>query len=130
AADVIVRWGLRDLPAALDELGVGRPFLLATSRWDSPFELLETDHSRFTDLPTDEIDRVIEWGGDFDVVVPLGGGSTIDTGKAVSAATGKQVLSIPTTYAGAEWTAYFGIRDGERKMRGGGSGAHLGGVVY
>jgi maleylacetate reductase len=37
---------------------------------------------------------------------------------------------VPTTYAGAEWTAYFGVRDPERRMRGGGAGAHLGGVVY
>jgi maleylacetate reductase len=40
------------------------------------------------------------------------------------------VVSVPTTYAGAEWTPYFGIRDPERKMRGGGAGAHLGGAVY
>jgi maleylacetate reductase len=40
------------------------------------------------------------------------------------------VVSIPTTYAGAEWTPYFGVRDPDRRMRGGGAGAHLGGVVY
>jgi maleylacetate reductase len=39
-------------------------------------------------------------------------------------------VSVPTTYAGAEWTPYFGIRDAARKMKGGGSGAHLAGAVY
>ena len=60
----------------------------------------------------------------------LGGGSAIDLGKAISAAANVPVVSVPTTYSGAEWTAFYGIRDPGRKMRGGGAGAHLGGVVY
>src|SRR5439155_1319998 len=47
-----------------------------------------------------------------------------------SAAAAVPVVSVPTTYAGAEWTSFYGIRDPERRMRGGGAGAHLGGVVY
>jgi maleylacetate reductase len=39
-------------------------------------------------------------------------------------------VSIPTTYAGAEWTTYFGIRAPDRTMKGGGAGANLAGVVY
>jgi maleylacetate reductase len=124
---VIVRWGLPALPGVLDQLGVSRPFLLATSRWDSP---LEGEHSRWTELPTDEIERLVEAGGDFDVVVGLGGGSTIDTGKAVSSQTELPLVSIPTTYSGAEWTPFYGIRDPQRKMRGGGAGAHLAAAVY
>jgi maleylacetate reductase len=63
-------------------------------------------------------------------VIALGGGSAIDLGKAISAAANVPVVSVPTTYSGAEWTAFYGIRDPGRKMRGGGAGAHLGGVVY
>jgi maleylacetate reductase len=37
---------------------------------------------------------------------------------------------VPTTYSGAEWTTFYGIRDPERKMRGGGAGAHPTGIVY
>jgi maleylacetate reductase len=65
-----------------------------------------------------------------DGVVALGGGSAIDLGKAISSAADLPLVSVPTTYAGAEWTPYFGIRDPERKMQGGGAGAHLGAAVY
>ena len=65
-----------------------------------------------------------------DGVLALGGGSAIDLGKAISAATGLPLVSVPTTYSGAEWTTYFGVRDSERRMRGGGGGAHPTAIVY
>src|SRR5262249_46024943 len=34
------------------------------------------------------------------------------------------------TYWGGEWTTFFGVRDPDRKMRGGGTGAHPVGIVY
>jgi len=37
---------------------------------------------------------------------------------------------VPTTYSGAEWTQFFGVRDPGRRMRGGGAGAHLHAIVY
>jgi maleylacetate reductase len=37
---------------------------------------------------------------------------------------------VPTTYSGAEWTPFFGVRDPDRRMHGGGGGAHLAGIVY
>jgi maleylacetate reductase len=48
----------------------------------------------------------------------------------VSAETGLPLVSVPTTYSGAEWTTFFGVRDPDRRMRGGGAGAHLAGIVY
>jgi maleylacetate reductase len=66
--------------------------------------------------------------GTYDLVV--GGGSAIDLAKAVSVATGLPVVSVPTTYSGSEWAENFGIRDGGRRMQGGGSGANLAGIVY
>ncbi len=57
----------------------------------------------------------------------VGGGSAIDLGKAISAEADLPLVSVPTTYAGAEWTPFFGIRDHDRRMRGGGAGAQFGG---
>jgi maleylacetate reductase len=60
----------------------------------------------------------------------VGGGSAIDLAKAVSAETGLPLVSVPTTYSGSEWTEFFGVRDPDRRMKGGGAGAHLAGIVY
>ena len=63
-------------------------------------------------------------------MLALGGGSTIDTAKRVSAETGLPLVSVPTTYSGSEWTRYYGVRDADRRMRGGGGGAHNEAIVY
>jgi len=39
-------------------------------------------------------------------------------------------VSVPTTYSGSEWTTSFGIRSPDRRIRGGGAGAHLEAVIY
>jgi maleylacetate reductase len=124
---VIVRWGLDGLSRVLTELGVERPLLVASGRWAGQ-ELPIEPIARWTEVPSARVAEAVAVAGDG--VVALGGGSAIDLGKAISAEGGLPVVSIPTTYAGAEWTPYFGIRDPDRRMRGGGAGAHLGGVVY
>jgi maleylacetate reductase len=65
-----------------------------------------------------------------DGVVAVGGGSAIDAAKAASAGAKLPLVSVPTTYSGAEWTSYFGVRDPDRRMVGGGGGALLAGIVY
>jgi maleylacetate reductase len=124
---VIVRWGLAELPAMLGELGIKQPLLVASERWAGTNFGVVTS-ARWTQVPSDQVAAAAEHAGDG--VVAVGGGSAIDLGKAISAAADVPVVSVPTTYAGAEWTSFYGIRDTDRKMRGGGAGAHPGGVVY
>jgi maleylacetate reductase len=124
---VIVRWGLAQLPAVLGELGIKQPLLVASERWAGTNLGVRTT-AHWTEVPSDRVAAAAENAGDG--VVAVGGGSAIDLGKAISATADVPVVSVPTTYAGAEWTSFYGIRDPERRMRGGGAGAHLGGVVY
>jgi len=124
---VIVRWGLRELPGLLDELGIERPLLIASERW-SHLDLPAV--GLWTEVPSDRIDEIAAAAEDADGLLAVGGGSAIDLTKAVSAATGLPVVSVPTTYAGSEWASSFGIRDHDRRMKGGGVGASLAGIVY
>lgn len=120
---MIVRWGLGELPGVLGELGIERPFLVASPRWDS---LHLPVAARWSEIPSHRID--VPDG--VDGIVAVGGGSAIDTAKAASAASGLSLVSVPTTYSGSEWTTFFGVRGPDRRMRGGGAGAKLAGIVY
>src|SRR4051812_38913298 len=129
---MIVRWGLDALPAVLGELGIERPLLITTSRW-ADFDVPVA--RRFTDAkPHAEVNGVrdaLAALDDSDGIVALGGGSAIDTAKAVSSQTdGLPIVSIPTTYSGAEWTAMFGMRDAAAATKAGGAGANTAGIVY
>jgi alcohol dehydrogenase class IV len=125
---VIVRWGPLDLVAEVcDELGVRAPLLVASPRW-SELELRVAPSARWEEVPSVRVEDAASLPADG--VVAIGGGSAIDLGKAISATAKVPLVSVPTTYAGAEWTTFFGVRDLQRRMRGGGAGAQLGGIVY
>ena len=111
---MIVRWGLEALPGVLEELSVRDPLLISTERWRE----VELPVARrfYGARPHAEIGGVraaIEASAGADGIVALGGGSAIDTAKAVSSESGLPIVSIPTTYSGAEWTQGFGMRDPE-----------------
>ena len=124
---MIVRWSLDDLESLLRELGIATPFVIASDRWANlPLAAV----GRWGEVPSERIGEIAAAAGEADGLLAIGGGSAIDLAKAVSAETGLPVVSVPTTYSGAEWTPSFGIRNPQRRMRGGGAGANLAGIVY
>jgi maleylacetate reductase len=128
---VIVRWGMEALGPLLAELGIERPLLVTSERFaavDLPVEHRFTGVRRHA--PVDVVAAATESVADADGLVGVGGGSAIDTAKAVSAATGLPLVAVPTTYSGSEWTSYFGMRDEARRAKAGGSGANTVAVVY
>jgi len=123
---VNVRWGLGELPGLLADLGLERPFLVASPRWDAPVEVA----GDWREVPSDRIGEAAGRVRGADSLLAVGGGSAIDLAKAIAVETDLPVVSVPTTYSGAEWTPSFGIRDHDRRMRGGGAGATLAGILY
>jgi maleylacetate reductase len=121
---VIVCWGLGELPGLLDEAQVERPFVIASPRWR------DLALPRGVDLWTEVPSERIEVPAGADGVLAVGGGSAIDLGKYASAQSGLPVVHVPTTYSGAEWTTFYGIRSPDRRMKGGGAGAHPVGILY
>jgi maleylacetate reductase len=120
---VIVAWRLDELEPTLAQVGVERPFLIASERW----RRLELPYAhRWSEVPSHRV----EVPEDADGILALGGGSAIDTGKHASAQADRPLVSVPTTYSGAEWTTMYGIRSPDRRMQSGGRGAHPVAIVY
>lgn len=128
---MIVRWGIDELGGVLGELEIGRPLLVTSERFG---DLHLPVAARFAGVrrhaPLETVSAATEAARGADGLVGLGGGSAIDTAKAVSSATGLPLAAVPTTYAGAEWTPYFGMRDEVRRVKTGGGGANTVAVVY
>ena len=120
---MIVRWSVAELPAVLAEVGIERPYVIASARWKN----LELPHvGWWAEVPSHRLEVPAVADG----ILAVGGGSAIDTGKYASAQSGKPVVHVPTTYSGAEWTTFYGIRSPDRIMQGGGAGAHPVALVY
>lgn len=128
---MIVRFGIDELEPLLRELGIERPLLVTSERFaalDLPVAARFTGVRRH--VPVATVAAATGAAERADGLVGLGGGSAVDTAKAVSAATRLAVVAVPTTYAGSEWTDYFGLRDEDRGAKTGGGGARVVAAVY
>ncbi len=130
----IMRYGagsITELAGVYAEAGIERALLVTTRRGAASVGKLPVVGVYDGVRPHVPIETVREAAArvvdvEADGLVGLGGGSAIDTCKAVVAELGSlgrptlpQVVAVPTTYAGAEWTPYFGIRLGPGRKGGG-----------
>jgi maleylacetate reductase len=105
--------------------------LVTSERWRNlELPAAETFYGVKPHTPAEVVEEAVAAAQGVDGILAVGGGSAIDTAKAVSARTELPVVSVPTTYSGAEWTPAFGMRDEERRVKTGGGGARLAGIVY
>ncbi|KAL2808045.1 hypothetical protein BJX63DRAFT_424922 [Aspergillus granulosus] len=120
---------LQKLPDEIARLDKKAPLILSTPQQVSHAERVKevlkgqvagifTEATMHT--PTHITDKAVEYAKaqNADVVVSIGGGSTIGLGKAISIRTGIYHICIPTTYAGSEMTPILGeTADGLKKTR-------------
>src|SRR3954469_14796856 len=128
---MIVRWGLESLEEVLAELSVSAPLLITEELWqDTELPVTRRFHGARPHAEITGVRAATALAQDADGLVALGGGSVMDTTKAVSVQTGLPMISIPTTYAGAEWTPFFGVRNPETRTKDAGFDARVEGIVY
>jgi maleylacetate reductase len=129
--DMIVRWGLESLEEVLAELSVSAPLLITEELWqETELPVARRFHGARPHAEITGVREAAELAKDADGLVALGGGSVMDTTKAVSVQVGLPMVSIPTTYAGAEWTPFFGVRNEQTRTKDAGFDARVEGIVY
>ena len=131
----IIRFGagaIAELDDVCGEAGIAAPLLVTTRRAAGTvagLPVVGTFDGVLPHVPVETVraaaDRAREAGADG--LVGLGGGSAMDTCKAVVAELAARgidplprVVAVPTTYAGAEWTPYFGMLLAPGRKGGGG----------
>ncbi len=112
---------------ALADLGVGKPMLIASRREAELVAALTTgvDVVARVDevvmhVPVEVAERARQTASTSgaDSVISVGGGSATGLAKAVALTTGLPVIAVPTTYAGSEATAVWGMTENRTKTTG------------
>jgi maleylacetate reductase len=117
---------LVQLPEVIRQVGGTRVLLLSTPQQAAQVEALGSTlgplavayfHDATMHTPMDITERAMQLvrAESIDVVVALGGGSTIGLGKAIALRSDVPQIAIPTTYAGSEMTPILGQTESGRK---------------
>lgn len=112
---------LSQLPTELTRQNLTAPLILCTpgqvSRASKVASLLPSVAGTFAEAtmhtPTHITEKALSFATKTkaDCIVSIGGGSTIDLGKAISIRSGLPHVCIPTTYAGSEMTPILGEKE-------------------
>ncbi|MFG1609614.1 maleylacetate reductase [Actinoplanes sp. NPDC049265] len=105
--------------AEVDRLGARRPMLISTGTTiEVQGAVRHTEVVMHVPVEVAERARARAAAEAVDVLVAVGGGSTTGLAKAVALTTGLPIIAVPTTYAGSEATAVWGLTDGGGKTTG------------
>ncbi|MBD8029708.1 maleylacetate reductase [Corynebacterium gallinarum] len=112
---------------AVTSLGAHRPMLITSTREEATARQI-TDGTGvaavFTDVvmhvPKEVAERArrVAADADVDALIAIGGGSTTGLAKAVALTSGLPIIAVPTTYAGSEATAVWGMTENRTKTTG------------
>ena len=120
----IMRFGAGSLGELLEvcaEAEIERPMLVCTRRGAAsvgPLPVVGVYDGVRPHVPVETVGEAALLAAELDAdgLVGLGGGSAMDTCKAVVAELAEdgrarlpRIVAVPTTYAGAEWTSYYGV---------------------
>jgi maleylacetate reductase len=116
-----------NLEAEVARLGSRRVMLIASDREAEvvrklsaglPVELRFSEVVQHVPIDTAEVARAAARKHDVDLLVAIGGGSTVGMAKAVALSSGIPIIAVPTTYAGSEATNVWGLTEAGRKTTG------------
>ena len=117
------------LTSEVERLGATRALVLASTRDEDRVAALTsplgdrvtgvfTAVREHVPLLTAEAARAAAKEADADVLIAIGGGSTIGAAKAVALTARLPIVAVPTTYAGSEVTPVWGLTENGRKTTG------------
>lgn len=126
-----VRFGTGEAAANVSEaiasIGANRPMLIASEREEELARRVTegvTLAAEFNDVvmhvPMEVAERARQAAIDVDAdaLICVGGGSTTGLAKAIALSSGLPIIAVPTTYAGSEATAVWGITEDRTKTTG------------
>ena len=111
----------------IGQLGASRVMVISSERDASQAEKITAEVPvvlRYRDVvmhvPVEvaERARVAAAAAGADIIVAIGGGSVTGLAKAIAMTSGLPIIAVPTTYAGSEATAIWGLTSGDTKTTG------------